>query len=471
MSGIIENLGNAVTSMFRGKTPQVQPSSTKVHPIPWGLEAFPDDGSGRSLHIKTGDTLHFIPIDDDPHNVAEADIVNDDWLPARDRQLGINFRTRRGFNEQLKINKPGTYHLACPVNGHHRMMRLTVIANGSPQREQLSQQAKAQLDQAKQQARQSVQNARSCADEARQAVAQAQQQQTEAAQQRAQQAIQRADQAQQQAQNALQRLEDLARQLGQDASQVVNDVMQGVSNVANQAMNIVTSLTNPTKQIGPLGPVNNNILENVQILQGTGTFASRFPNFDLSQFNILNQNRVIGPLGPVVNRNRGVPSQRNQNDSLPAAVMVHDTHDDEITSFGPEYDDMQEEEIVSFGPGYDEQRRHSRRQKHNVAVRWDTDALLDSNGDVRTLEIPQGTVVTFRSTDGRPHNLVEVNSNFSAKKMTPLIDSEVSDRLHEVLRMNRPGTYYFISTTDPQTMRLIVKVNPRDVTDEIIDGA
>ena len=182
MSGIIENLGNAVSSMFRGRTPQAQPSATKVHIIPWGLEAFPEDGSGRSLHIKAGDTLHFVPIDDEPHNVAEADIVGEDeWLPAQDRQLGINYRTRPGFNEQLKINKAGTYYLVSPVNGQHKVMRLTVVANGvSPQREQLSQQEKARLDQAKQRAQQAVNEARQCADEARQAMAQAQQQQTEA---------------------------------------------------------------------------------------------------------------------------------------------------------------------------------------------------------------------------------------------------------------------------------------------------
>lgn len=478
MSGIIENLGNAVSSMFRGRTPQAQPSATKVHIIPWGLEAFPEDGSGRSLHIKAGDTLHFVPIDDEPHNVAEADIVGEDeWLPAQDRQLGINYRTRPGFNEQLKINKAGTYYLVSPVNGQHKVMRLTVVANGvSPQREQLSQQEKARLDQAKQRAQQAVNEARQCADEARQAMAQAQQQQTEAAKQRAQQAMQRAQQAQQKAQDALQSLGDLAQQLGQNATQIVNDVIQdvqqGVTNVANQAMNIVTSLTNPMKKIGPLGPVNNHILENVQILQGTGTFASRFPNFDLSQFNILDQNRVVGPLGPVV-RKHNVQSRANgpaatqqqqpQNGSLPAAVMV---------------DDMQEEEeIVAFGPAYDEQRRQARRarrrrrRQREINVRWDTNALLAPDGSVRTLEVPQGTVVNFHSTDGRPHNLVEVNSDFGTKKMRPMIDTEVTDELDESLRMDKVGTYYFISTTDPRTMRLIIKVNPRDAADEIINGA
>ena len=471
MSGIIENLGNAVNSVFRGKAPQV--ASQKLHTVPWGLEAFPDDGSGRTLHIKTGDTLQFVPIDDELHNVAEADVVDDRWLPSRERQLGVSYRTRRGLNEQLKINKAGTYHLTSPISGQHEVMRLTVIAQSDA-----GQQVKTRLDQAKQQARQAVTEAKQRADEARQALAQAQQQRTEAAQQRAQQAAQRAQQAHEKAQDALQGLGDLARELGQDAAQVVNEVVsgvqQGVQNVANQAMNIVTSLANPLRQIGPLGPVNKHILDSVQILQGTGTFASRFPNFDLGQFNILDQNRVVGPLGPVIkrrNNGQATNGQRGQNGTastvpgaVPTAVMVDD----------------EEEEIATFGPAYNEQRRQARRLRRErrqgdqrpVTVRWDSNSLSAPNGSVRTLQIPEGTTVVFRSTDGRPHNLVETNANFT-QKQNPLIDTRANttEQLNESLQMDKAGTYYFTSTTDPQSMRLIVKVNPADPTDEIINGA
>lgn len=433
MSGIIENLGNAVESMFRGKTPQ------KVHTVPWGAEAFPEDGEGRTLHIKAGEQLHFVPIDQEPHNVAEAEIVDDRWLPSQDRQLGINYKTRPDFNERLKIDKAGVYHLVCPIDGHHEVMRLTVVAEPNPQNQ-------AQLNQAKQQARKAVQEARQRQEEARQAVAQAQQQQTDAARQRAQQAVQRAQQARQQANQSLQSLEDLANSIGENASQIINDVLsgvqQGVGAVTNKAADLVSSLTNPERQIGPLGPVKNHAMDHVQILEGTGTFGSRFPNFDLGRFNILDQNRVIGPLGPVVKR------AAVQKQPVPEAVMVDEPEEEQ-------------EELAGFGPV----------QRRRIAVRWNSNDILAPDGSVRTLEVPRGTNVFFHSTDGRPHNLVETNANFTEKKQNPIVDARTSNEFDYMLQMNKVGTYYLVSTTDPQTMRMIVKVLPDDDADEIINGA
>ncbi|CAN5664111.1 hypothetical protein BH23THE1_BH23THE1_28370 [soil metagenome] len=114
--------------------PAPTPDDSKSHDVLvlWTRESFPEDGSGRVLNIEKNRVIRFRSIDDDLHTVAEAAVVkNDDepsgrkWIPHPNPRISSPAESV-GFNRTLRIGDEGTYYLVCPVETHHRVMRLQV---------------------------------------------------------------------------------------------------------------------------------------------------------------------------------------------------------------------------------------------------------------------------------------------------------------------------------------------------------
>ena len=97
--------------------------------IPWILNKFPEDGSGRTIKVKVGDRLDFNSTDGLVHDVTEA---NPKWEPLRrliPRQPNLS--------KMLEITpdfRPTTY-LICSVGSNSDTMRLKVIKDGTISRD------------------------------------------------------------------------------------------------------------------------------------------------------------------------------------------------------------------------------------------------------------------------------------------------------------------------------------------------
>ena len=133
MANFVQNVQDTFANLLGTSNAVSQQNQQRPVLIPWGTDSFPRDGSGKTIQIAPGQPIEFRPIDGQSHNVAEAVIEKTDsepsgrrWIPHPQPQLNMNYKTRRHFNETLTIQRPGRYHFVCPIDGHHRVMRLTV---------------------------------------------------------------------------------------------------------------------------------------------------------------------------------------------------------------------------------------------------------------------------------------------------------------------------------------------------------
>lgn len=421
-------------------------TSKDTHEIPWGLDAFPDDGTPKVLRVNVGDKLHFVPIDDNRHNVAESVIVDGSWVPVvpNERKLNIDFASRKQFDELLSIEKPGTYRLCCPLEGNDNFMRLVVIANGDDDsdyddldtkkeshdesydksydktksyeskektNDTKTKETKESKDKTKDKSKTNdsrlqsmfeslrdqviatVNAARLHTTDASKAVAEAKKNNSEEIKKQAGKLTELAKSAQNKAQATLSRFADVCDKMNVDATKAIHEII-GKANGAR--------LKKPEANVKPpMAP----------LVPSPPPVAPKPNGWDWSRFNIFDKSVVIGPLGPVVSSSTPKPKP---------------------------------EPSVPFA-----------KNDAGVLIRWNYDSLLAPNGTVRMLTIPVGTPITFKSNDGRPHNLVETDSTFKPID-TPLVDNRTN--LTHTIEMDTPGVFHYISTTNPKTMRVAVNV-------------
>lgn len=279
MSALAENFGNFVSSIMGDKKPKttVTPQDTpNVHPIPWGQAAFPEDGSGRSIKIYSGEALHFRPIDDLPHNVAEADVLKKNkWLPARDRKLNINCRTAQNFDHTIVFPEEGTYYLVCPIDGHHEVMRLKVVvlSNQKPEKTEKPKMAAPKTEDVKEQFDHHYQNATAAVKKFQEKMN---------------------DETHSVAQKALDNLQQYFNQHIKDFSQGDKTIITNLMGQLRQAV---------VQKVRPMLPMNMGRLGTLDMLAGTGIMQGK-PTFSFSQLNFMDQKNVVGPLGPAVKKSQ-----------------------------------------------------------------------------------------------------------------------------------------------------------------------
>lgn len=260
MSALAENFGNFLSSMMGDKKPKTTVSTqANLHPIPWGQAAFPEDGSGRTIKIYSGEALHFRPIDDLPHNVAEADVLKKSrWMPARERKLNINCKTAQNFDHTIVFSEEGTYYLVCPVDGHHEVMRLKVVVQPNPK-----------VENAKNEFEHYYQNATTAVKKYQEKM----NSQTHAI-----------------AQKALDNLQHYFNQHVKEFSQADKTA------IANRLAQLRQAIV---QKIQPMLPMNMGRIGTLDMLEGTGIMQTK-PTFSFAQLNFMDQKNVVGPLGPTV---------------------------------------------------------------------------------------------------------------------------------------------------------------------------
>jgi len=490
MSGFLENLGKTFSNPFASNHQTTRTDrGRQTYTVPWGRDAFPPNGAGRIIEINSGDSVRFRAIDDEPHNVAEAVIIeNEDdeyvWVPDEEPTLGLQFRTRENFDETITFNRAGVYHLVCPVQGHHRVMRLAVNVN--PSEEELrsrTQQAADRVQRAEQEALRAEQEARLQRQRAQAAALVAAENGTTVNRDLAEQARISAEVSERE-----------ALRLREQTENIIRDIQEELGDLGEETIRAVRSLIGQRRFGGPL--------DHVDILAGTGTYDQTLPGtFNFAGFNLANlfsPNHAIGPLGPVVRRNdvndfrevRQVREIRDGDDfrevrqvrevrdvnGRPEVRQVREVRDvngrREVRQVR-EVRDVDDQVDVDNAIHFHNQR--STRRHHNekrVTIPWNLDVFEDRDGQPRNINIPVGTIIHFKSADDRVHSVVESNAQFSPVN-DPIIDTREDARrnMNELVTFNESGTYYFVGGEHPQSMRLVVNVVPiSEDASNIIDG-
>jgi plastocyanin len=288
MSALAENFGNFISSMLGDKKPKT--TTPTVHQVPWGVASFPVDGSGRTVEMVAGEILHFRALDQLPHNVAEADVLKKNrWLPARERKLNINFKTSQNFNQRLTISVEGTYYLVCPIDDHHKVMRLKVVVTPDRKLDKI----KSEFEHYYHSAIAAVKHYQEKKDR-----------ETHCAAEKA--------------------VEHLHRFFTQNINYFSPIDRAAITNNINQFRRALGNNTNPG--FPSFRPVH---IGSAEILAGTGILETK-PTFSFAQLNFFDPRVVIGPLGPIVRQTNSRRPDRPVQPFRPVRVEVEDDDDDEI---------------------------------------------------------------------------------------------------------------------------------------------
>lgn len=145
-------MGGASSQPSRAATGPTTPSfGPRDHLVPWGQKAFPQDGSGITMKIAPGDRVRFQAVDDEYHNLAEAVMEPNSsepcgysWRPHPSPQFKHNHKNSRNFDKVMSFPEEGIYHMVCPIEDNHKVMRLTVLASTDKDHLQAFDQAKQQ---------------------------------------------------------------------------------------------------------------------------------------------------------------------------------------------------------------------------------------------------------------------------------------------------------------------------------------